>query len=256
MGQNAPVISAREDVPQHGRWALAVGAHTDRGRVRTANEDAILASAPYFAVADGLGGRVAGNVASTIVTATIAELIGRRPATPEALREMVVEANARLRAAGRADAGLAGMGSTCTLALVADELHVAHVGDSRAYCLRGGALAQLTADHSMVAELVRAGRLTPDEARADHSRNVILRALGAADDVDVDVTRHLLRDADRLLLCSDGLTGMLRDEIMRELLGSIADPQEAAHALVDAANMAGGVDNVSAVVVDVRAISG
>jgi serine/threonine protein phosphatase PrpC len=232
-------------------WATRSGARTDRGRVRTHNEDAFLVRPPLFCVADGIGGQAAGQVASATVAETIAELVSREPAQPADIGRMLVAANARLRSRSSADPALRGMGSTCTLALVTHELHIAHVGDSRLYRLRDGVLQRLTSDHTLVAQLVEAGHVTAEQALTDSGRHVLFRALGASDHVDVDQTRHDLKSGDRLLICSDGLTGMIRDDTLRDLLLAVADPQHAVDALVDAANLAGGEDNITAVVVDV-----
>lgn len=232
-------------------WATRSGARTDRGRVRTHNEDAFLVHPPLFCVADGIGGQAAGQVASATVAETIAELVRMRPPQPADIARMLVAANTRLRSRSTDDPALRGMGSTCTLALITDELHIAHVGDSRLYRLRDGMLEPLTNDHTLVAQLVQAGQVTAEQALTDRSRHVLFRALGASDDVDVDQTRHDLRRGDRLLICSDGLSGMIRDDTLRDLLLAVADPQHAVDALVDAANLAGGEDNITAVVVDV-----
>lgn len=237
---------------QDEAWATRSGVRTDPGVVRSANEDAHLVRPPFFAVADGLGGHAAGNVASGIVISTITTLLDAHPPSADVdLRELLIVANARLRSRAAEDIALAGMGSTCTLAKIGGKLEIAHVGDTRAYLLRDGSLQRLTTDHTLVAQLVSAGHVSAENARSELNRHVLMRALGTAEDVEVDLVRHDLRTGDRLLLCSDGLTGMLRDAQLGDLLLELDDPQAAADGLVDAANLCGGEDNVTALVVDI-----
>jgi PPM family protein phosphatase len=223
-------------------------AHSDIGRRRTTNEDSLYARAPLFAVADGMGGAQAGEVASGTAVEVLASGLGDGGSAEERLAAVVRAANERIHALSREDERRSGMGTTFTAVLVGeDELTFAHVGDSRAYRFRDGRLEQLTDDHSLVAELVRQGKITPEEA-ADHpQRSVILRALGPEADVEVDTLTHRARAGDVLLLCSDGLTGMVPEERITAILGSSASLEEAGRQLIDAANEAGGVDNISVV---------
>lgn len=230
----------------HRNWA----ARTDVGRIRSHNEDTVLADPPLFAVADGLGGHEAGEVASQIAVETLRDHAPRRP-DPAALQRAVRAANREVIRAAREGIGRAGMGTTLTAALVhGTRVTIAHVGDSRAYLLHGGVLSRITEDHSVVADLVRAGRITEAESRFHPNRSVITRALGTDPDMDVDVYQVDASAGDRLLLCTDGLTGVLLDEQIREILTANPEPDAAVRALIDAANGAGGIDNISVVVVD------
>ncbi len=234
-------------------WAAA----TDPGRVRGHNEDALWpqpgpqgaaqgeAEAPFLAmVADGMGGHVGGEVASRLAVEAAVGASG--------------DAVARVRAANDAVVGtaldrprLAGMGTTMTLAIFsAGALEIGHIGDSRAYLLRDGALGQLTRDHSLMADMIASGELTPEQAAVHPFRSVVTRAIGMESRVVVDRVAHDLLPGDRVLLCSDGLTTMLTHAEVAALLAGGAAPAAAA-ALIEAANRAGGYDNISVVVVDV-----
>jgi protein phosphatase len=222
---------------------------SDIGLHRRTNEDSFVAAPPLFAVCDGMGGAEAGEVASALAVETLAA----RFAAGEGIATAARAANAAVfaRAAQRREES--GMGTTLTALVVDDdEGHFAHVGDSRAYRLRDGVLEQLSADHSLVGAMVREGQLTREEAAAHPQRSILSRALGTEADVEVDEFSADLRPGDVLLLCSDGLSGEVGDDTIRELLGAAA-PAEAARALVDAALAAGGHDNVTAVVVRVEA---
>ncbi|MFM9124532.1 MAG: Stp1/IreP family PP2C-type Ser/Thr phosphatase [Actinomycetota bacterium] len=222
------------------------GACTDVGRLRQSNEDALVLADPVFAVADGMGGARAGEVASAMAVAALYGFAGGADGLVAALEDV----NDRIHAAAQADGSLAGMGTTATAALVTrDELVIAHVGDSRAYLLRDGHLRQVTDDHSLVAELIRRGALTPAEAERHPQRSVITRALGAEPDVEVDVVRLVPQAGDVLLLCSDGLTGMVGDGEIGRIVGEPGPLPERARELVQAANGAGGEDNVTVVLV-------
>jgi len=229
-------------------WA----ALTDIGRVRSHNEDSVLAQPPLFVVADGLGGHEAGEVASSIAVETVRDHAPRRP-DAKALGRAVRAANREVIRAAREGYGKQGMGTTMTAAIVErNRIAIAQVGDSRAYLLHAGTLQRLTDDHSMVADMIRRGQLTEAEARYHPNRSVITRALGtdpnmAADTFDVEAA-----PGDRLLLASDGLTGMLEDGMIAEILATYREPSVAARALIDAANEAGGHDNISVVVVDIE----
>jgi PPM family protein phosphatase len=232
-----------------------VGARSDTGRRRLRNEDASVCDPPLFAVADGMGGAQAGELASHLAATALSER-ERGIRGEEAVAELVQAANERVYRRAVEDPTAAGMGTTVTVALFDGEsgtIAVGHVGDSRAYRIRDGRLEQLTADHSLVAELVRSGRLTPEQA-ADHPhRSVITRALGTEASVDVDTFTMETAPGDLYLLCSDGLTTMVRDdEILALSDGADREPVSIARALVDAANRAGGEDNITVVVFEVE----
>jgi len=229
-------------------WA----ALSDIGRVRTHNEDSVLAQPPLFVVADGLGGHEAGEVASAIAVETLRDHAPRRPDS-KALARAVRAANREVIRAAREGYGHAGMGTTMTAAIVeGTRIAIAHVGDSRAYLLHAGVLQRVSEDHSMVADMIRRGQLTEAEARYHPNRSVITRALGTDPNMTADTYELDAESGDRLLLCSDGLTGMLEDAAIAEMLGGYRDPQTAARTLIDAANDAGGHDNISVVIVDIE----
>jgi len=222
---------------------------TDPGRARRINEDSFFARAPLFAVADGVGGAQAGEVASHLAVEVIEQGLPERAGSiEERLRELVSEANARIRALSRTDEQRAGMASTLTVAYVGEhELSVAHVGDSRLYRLRDGTFERLTEDHSLVEELVRQGKLTPQEADEHPQRSIITRALGLEAGVESDSHTWPARDGDVYLLCSDGLTSMVAEEQVAGILGGAGSLPDAGRELVDAANAAGGRDNITVV---------
>src|SRR6188508_2954256 len=227
---------------------------TDTGRRRRQNEDAFVCDPPLFAIADGMGGAQAGELASRLAAAAIEEAASA-VSDEEDVVGVVRAANALIFERSLHDPAVAGMGTTATVALVDERtelLTLAHVGDSRAYRYRAGELEQLTTDHSLVAELVRSGRLTEAEAAVHPHRSVITRALGTEAEVEVDTRTLELAPGDLILLCSDGLSAMVRDDEIARLLGeSDLDPYQAAETLVRAANAAGGEDNVTVVVVEV-----
>jgi serine/threonine protein phosphatase PrpC len=233
-------------------------AGTDVGRLRSGNEDSHFRGRTVWAVADGLGGHQGGEVASAAAVEPLAALDGREFADPseaaEALTEAIRSGNAAIidRAAGTPD--LWGMGTTVTAAALAGDrfLQLAHVGDSRAYLLRDGSLDQLTTDHTIVAELVRRGRLTPDQAAVHPERSILTRAVGLDPTIPVDTPDPLaLHPGDQVLLCSDGLTEAVPDPDIAQLLGT-ADGPAACQALIDAANTAGGPDNITVVLIRVE----
>lgn len=224
---------------------------SDVGRVRTHNEDAVLLSAPLFAVADGLGGHQAGEIASSVA---IEELMNEAPARADAkgLGRAARAANRAVLQAAKEGYGRSGMGTTLTAAFVDGTcIAVAHVGDSRAYLYHHGELERITQDHSMVADMIMHGTLTEEESRTHPNRSVITRALGSDPNMYADTFEVDADVGDTLLLCSDGLTSMLTDAQIASILGSYRDPESTVHALVDAANAAGGHDNISVVVVDI-----
>jgi PPM family protein phosphatase len=222
---------------------------TDPGRKRRRNEDSFVIDPPLFAVADGMGGAQAGEVASRLAAAAFREFHDADDLDPEKrLAAIIKEANRRIYERAADDAQVSGMGTTITAALVAaDALVIGHVGDSRAYRLRGGKFEQLTDDHSLVADLVRSGRITPEEADAHPQRSVITRALGTDSEVDVDTFTVPAESDDLFLICSDGLTTMVDDEQIRDLVTRAQDLEQAGKGLVKAANKAGGEDNITVV---------
>lgn len=227
------------------------GSRTDVGCVREHNEDSLVVAPPLYVVCDGMGGHAAGEVASEIAVNVIAQ---RAPAFPDAtaLGQAVEEANLAIIQGAREGVGRAGMGCTCTAAMLENErLVIAQVGDSRAYLLHQGKLQQLTRDHSLMADLIEAGQITPAEARVHPQRSVITRALGSDPRTQPDLFEINVQTGDRLLLCSDGLTSMIEDSEVEAILRKTADPQLAASQLVNAAIAAGGHDNVTVVVVNV-----
>lgn len=229
-------------------WA----ALTDIGRVRTHNEDSVLAQPPLFVVADGLGGHEAGEVASSIAVETLRDHAPRRPDS-KALARAVKAANREVIRSAREGFGKQGMGTTMTAAIVeGTRIAIAHVGDSRAYLLHEGALVRVSEDHSMVADMIRRGQLTEAESRYHPNRSVITRALGTDPNMIADTYELDADPGDRLLLCSDGLTTMLEDGLICEILEQYRTPDVAARMLVDAANDAGGHDNVSVIVIDIE----
>ena len=227
---------------------IEVGATTDIGRVRERNEDSILVEPPLFVVADGMGGHRGGQVASRVALETIERLVAEgRGSLPDHVRG----ANRAVWDQSVEDERLSGMGTTLTAARVdgATAL-IAHVGDSRAYLLRDGELRQLTEDHTLVARMVKSGEITEAEAEVHPHKNVLTRALGTDQQVEVDEDTITLQDGDRLLLCSDGLTGMVTEDQIQAILENSEQPQQAADRLVKAANRAGGIDNISVVVLE------
>jgi protein phosphatase len=230
----------------------AFGARTDTGRVRATNEDRFVAHPPLFLVADGMGGQNAGEVAAAITADLLeaAAAAGTMHSVAD-LAEALGRANAAVWRQAGSDRGLEGMGTTCTAMIVAgNRLLVAHVGDSRAYLLRGSELRQLTVDHTLMQRLLDEGRLRPADIATHPQRSVIIRAIGAAAELAPDRLVVDLEPGDRLLLCSDGLSGPVPADDIRATLAGDRDPQAVAERLVDLANAAGGGDNVTAVVVD------
>jgi protein phosphatase len=224
---------------------FATATHT--GRVRRKNEDAYYAEPPLFAVADGMGGALAGELASRIAVQALGELAEGGTAE-ERLAATVRLANRRVAERATSDPRASGMGSTVTAALVGPgSVAFAHVGDSRAYLWRAGILTRLSDDHSLVAEWVKAGALAPEEAALHPQRSVITRALGADWQVEVDTWTTPARPGDVILLCTDGLTGFVDEAEIAHTLEQHDDLGVAVHALVDAANAAGGEDNITAV---------
>ena len=230
---------------------------TDTGRQRRGNEDNALARAPVFVVADGMGGAQAGEVASRIAVETFERELPDAGSPEERLASCVREANRRIYELSRAEHERAGMGTTLTAAYL-DDAHVAiaHVGDSRAYLLRDGELTRLTRDHSLVEELVRRGKLTEEQAAEHPQRSIITRALGPEPEVEVDTVSYPVRDGDVLLLCSDGLTSMVAEDRVGEILASAGGLEQAAELLIREANEAGGRDNITVVLLRLEEVGG
>jgi protein phosphatase len=238
---------------------MDVAAVTDVGRVRPANEDYVLADADagLLIIADGMGGHAAGEVASSTAAQAIAAFLkGTMPDSvsllldaPRLLSEAVRRADAAIRERAAADPALTGMGTTVVVAVFrGNDIAIAHVGDSRGYLLSKGRLRRVTRDHSLVARMVDAGTISVAEARRHHLRNVITRSLGFEGNAEAEVQSLPWARGDVLLLCTDGLTGMLEDEEIESLLvGCGEDLQAGARALIEAANSRGGPDNVSVV---------
>lgn len=235
-----PVAPAQE--------GLIAYARTDVGKVRATNQDALISGENLWGVADGMGGHNGGETASAGARDALTELLKGKEPSAEALREAVAEVNTRLFRQQRQESRLAGMGTTLTaLWFSAEKVLVGHVGDSRAYRLREGELEQMTSDHSLVAELRRAGVLTPEQAENHPMRNVITRAVGTEESIDTEIIEADRCKGDRYLVCSDGLHGMVSDQELKRMLSS-GTPESACGEMIDAALAAGGRDNISVVV--------
>jgi PPM family protein phosphatase len=244
-----------------------VAGHSDQGRVRTTNEDAygICLDAGIFVVCDGMGGAAAGEVASHVAVDVMLERLCGGSSTSDdsdlesslhkqsLLRDAVAAANGRVFSQAEESAQLHGMGTTLVALLVEDHrAWIVHVGDSRCYRIRRGNLERLTEDHSLVDEQVRLGQLTPEEAERSPLRNVITRAVGSQRSVVPEIEELAVEPGDLFLLCSDGLTREVRDEQLATLLADVPNLDAACHALVDAAILNGGRDNVTCVLVRAR----
>ena len=240
---------------------LAVAARTDTGRVRKGNEDTLHADANahrgIFIVADGMGGHAAGEIASEMAVQVVSrdltdlndlEIEG----APEQVAQALRDANRAVFERTRRELEKTGMGTTVSALLLSDTHYIiGHIGDSRIYLVREGEMTQLTRDHSLVQEQVDAGLLTPDQARRHPQSNVITRCVGMADDIEPDVMEGEARMGDCFLLASDGLTGMVEDRRIHQLLTSRAAPARIVDALISEANNNGGNDNITAIVVRV-----
>ena len=225
---------------------VVAGVATDIGKVREGNEDSFLVQPPLFAVADGMGGHRGGEVASQLALEVIESLAAGGKGT---LPDQVREANRRVFDRSLKDRNVTGMGTTLTAALIGrGSATLAHVGDSRAYLLRAGAFRRLTEDHTLVARMIKTGEITASEAEVHPHRNVLTRALGTEPDVGVDEMNVPLMDADLIVLCSDGLTAMVTEQQMQAILEATDSPQDAADRLIKAANRAGGIDNITVLV--------
>ncbi|MGC0238087.1 PP2C family protein-serine/threonine phosphatase [Arthrobacter sp. SD76] len=236
--------------------ALTVGYGTDRGLRRELNEDSYIASDPVFAVADGMGGHEAGEIASGICVRALAAMpqltTGERTATAAVLQQYLVHADLSIREATGARAG-----TTLTGAVIVEQMGVPYwlvmnIGDSRTYRLSQGRFEQISVDHSEVQELVDAGEITPQQATVHPRRHVVTRALGTGDETEADYWLLPVEEGDRVLVCSDGLTSELGDEHIFRILSTVGQPQDAVDALIQAALRNGGRDNVTVIVVDAR----
>jgi PPM family protein phosphatase len=230
-----------------------IGHGTDTGKKRRRNEDEYVVSPPLFAIADGMGGAQAGELASSLAAGAVRDDETVSGSGERRVTQLIQEANRRVYQRSNQDASASGMGTTMTVALVEDGAVVfGHVGDSRAYLIRDRRLEQLTEDHSLVAELVRSGKLSPEEAETHPQRSVITRALGTDPDVDVDTFSIPTQAGDLFMLCSDGLTSMVEDEAILEAAEKHRDDLQAAvKALIRAANKGGGEDNITVVLFEI-----
>ena len=234
---------------------ISFGSRTDIGYVRDHNEDSLIIIPPLFAVADGMGGHEAGEIASEITVNTLAELAPSH-LDAEGLTAAVEAANYNVMKAPRQGIGRDGMGTTLTAAMLEGErLLIAQVGDSRAYLLHKGHLQQITRDHSLMADLIEAGQITPEEARVHPNRSVITRAIGSDIHMRPDIYELNVDAGDRILLCSDGLSSMISNNAIESIMRRQSDAQHCADELVTAALENGGADNVTVVVADVPGFS-
>lgn len=231
---------------------MLVHALSDIGKVRDTNEDSFICRPPLFVVADGMGGHVAGEVASRMAVEAVGNCFdAARGGDPLALlSQAITQANKMIFRMAQEDDGCAGMGTTVTAAFVeGTKLYWGHVGDSRLYLLRAGALSQITEDHSLVSELVKKGNITAVEALSHPHRNILTRAVGTGEDVLVDTGSFGLLPGDRVLLCTDGLTNMVADEEIAATLRQGGDVAALLAGMVEKANAAGGLDNITAILV-------
>ncbi|MFH5880477.1 PP2C family protein-serine/threonine phosphatase [Arthrobacter sp. NA-172] len=247
--------ASTETGPEPGLM-LSCGYGTDRGLLREHNEDSLIAMDPVFAVADGMGGHEAGEIASSLCVETLGNTPqlapGVRSATAIALQECILAADSRIRSAAGARAGTTLSGVVVVEQLGVPYWLVMNIGDSRTYRLSQGLFNQVSVDHSEVQELVDAGTITREEAAVHPRRHVVTRGLGTGDATEADFWLLPLMDGDRMLVCSDGLSGELDDEHLSRILSAVAHPQDAVDALIEAALHSGGRDNITAIVVDAR----
>ncbi len=230
---------------------------SDTGKKRRRNEDSYVVAPPLFAVADGMGGAQAGEVASKLAAAALKETHPEGTSDAEKVTALIQEANRRVYERAHSDPATSGMGTTMTVAIVdGDKVTIGHVGDSRAYVVRGGELEQLTEDHSLVNELLKSGKLSREEAETHPQRSVITRAVGTDPDVDVDAFTVEAGEGDVFLLCSDGLTDMVADSDILDVVERHRDDLDrATKALVSAANRGGGEDNITVIAFSIAADS-
>jgi protein phosphatase len=236
----------------------AYAAKTDTGRKRRRNEDAFVLAPPLFAVADGMGGAQAGEIASKLAAAALEDTDAGRLTGPEKVASLIQEANRRVHERSSVDPATSGMGTTMTVALVEDGgVVIGHVGDSRAYLVRGREIEQITEDHSLVNELLKTGKLSPEEAETHPQRSVITRAVGTDPDVDVDSFVVETQDGDVFLICSDGLTDMVDDgHILETVEQHRGNLERLTKQLVSEANRGGGEDNITVVAFSIGGADG
>ena len=242
---------AAEEAPAKETPCIHVYALTDVGKVRAVNQDALVVSEgiKLYGVADGMGGHNGGETASAGARDGLIAALGDKTPSLDALREGVTQVNADLFKQQAEDESLSGMGTTLSVIWMSEHfVYLGHVGDSRIYRFREGKLEQMTDDHSLVGELMRAGYLTPEQAENHPNKNVILRAVGTEEGIDVDLAVEERKEGDLWLICSDGLHGMVSDSKLEAIL-SVNTPESAAKLLMDAALAAGGRDNISVVIV-------
>ncbi|MBE3574138.1 MAG: Stp1/IreP family PP2C-type Ser/Thr phosphatase [Firmicutes bacterium] len=236
---------------------MQIGYRTDIGKSRLTNEDRLLARPPLLAVADGMGGAQAGEVASEMAIHVLWEAAPGGEPPQERLKQAILEANRRIFALANSDSRCAGMGTTLTAVLLENHMaYVGHVGDSRAYLVRGQHIRRLTQDQSVVGELMRLGYLSEAEAMVHPQRNILTQALGTEPHVQVELTQFPIEPGDRLVLCTDGLTSLVQDGEILDTLRQEREPQAAADRLVDLALDRGGYDNVTVVVAYIPPVSG
>jgi serine/threonine protein phosphatase PrpC len=235
---------------------LSYGYGTDRGLRRELNEDSYIASDPVFAVADGMGGHEAGEVASGMCVRALAQLpqlaTGERTATAGVVQQYLASADESIRSATGSRAGTTLSGVVVVEQMGVPYWLVMNIGDSRTYRLSQGRLSQVSVDHSEVQELVESGEITAEEAAVHPRRHVVTRALGAGAETEADYWLLPIEEGDRVMVCSDGLNGELTDGAMLDILSTVEDPQEAVDALIQAALRRGGRDNITVIVVDAR----
>jgi protein phosphatase len=236
--------------------SLNIGYGTDRGLRRELNEDSYIASDPLFAVADGMGGHEAGEIASGMCVRALAAIpqltTGERSVTAAVLQQYLVLADTSIREATGARAGTTLAGAVIVEQMGMPYWLVMNIGDSRTYRLSQGRFEQISVDHSEVQELVDAGEITAEQATIHPRRHVVTRALGTGDETEADYWLLPVEEGDRVLICSDGLTGELTDEHIHRVVSTVANPQDAVDALIQAALRSGGRDNVTVIVVDAR----
>ncbi len=245
---------------------MRTGAYTDLGKTRPINEDNFYVSeyvsrpgVIYAMVADGMGGHNAGETASEVAVSEVSGFINQyysKDLPPEQIKDMLIaainNANKTVYEGAQKNEALSGMGTTITVCFYcAGRVTVAHVGDSRAYVLRDDVMHKITQDHSLVAELLANGQITPEQARNHPQKNVITRAVGTEPDIEIDIYEFEVQPKDIILLCTDGLSNMLSDNRMKEIIGEAKKMEEAAEKLVDAANDEGGYDNITAVLLEI-----
>lgn len=243
---------------------MIIGVCSDVGKIRGVNQDSFffsdLKELPLFVVADGMGGHNAGEIASNMAIETIKEILNKHydmlcnkeMEIPKFINTALDEANKKIHRMSTTNHSLEGMGTTITLGIIEDkELFIGHIGDSRAYLYRNNQLIQVTQDHSLVAELVRNGTISYEEAQKHPQKNIITRALGTQEDVKVDILSRQIEANDIILLCTDGLTNMVSEDKIKNILANSKDLQKSSEILVTTANELGGFDNTTAMIIKV-----